>query len=154
MKTIYSLIAFVLLFIALPSNAQVRMKSCIGCGGSSMLQSQTYIHQATGQVFQPVKKIEDYRAGFVFVSAAKLERFKPKYDVYPNPTTSLVHIKGEVEDCKIQLLDMAGRAIGYEPMKGTGQEYSLDLSSAAKGTYLIVIEHPLYGNQAYKIIKL
>lgn len=136
------------------AHAQVRMKSCIGCVGGSFKKGNYYHQHATGQVFHSIEEKDNYRSGFVFVDASRAGNMKPNYSVYPNPSLEEVNITGNLKSCKIELLDMAGRVLNYRTTNTDMESYSFSLSEQSKGTYFILIHHPQYGVQTFKIVKL
>lgn len=63
--------------------------------------------------------------------------------VYPNPAKELVTLRYEMErplDAEVVLLDMMGRTIASQALRGTSGEVSFRTSSLPRGTYLVSIQ--------------
>lgn len=78
----------------------------------------------------------------------KIEPNLPEIRVFPNPTTGTITIDG-CENCKVELYDMLGRSVQKQQLNN----YSLDLSSLADGTYLLKIRDEDEIIKIEKIIK-
>lgn len=70
--------------------------------------------------------------------------------VYPNPSTGIFHVISDINDIKISVVNIAGETIMHNQQfkKGTNK---IDLSSQAKGVYLVKAEN-INGTCVKKII--
>lgn len=132
--------------------AQVRLKSCIGCGGASVSNSDFYMQSSVGQsAIADTDQSPSFRSGFVFIDA-KGSSIRQAFDcrIYPNPTTHLVNIVGDVEGGMAKIYDCMGREIGSSTLTNHS---ILSVKKWAKGTYLLQITQNGVV-QSYRIVKL
>lgn len=59
------------------------------------------------------------------------------FTVYPNPATSVLHLKGTPNNAVAYMIDLAGRIVLKKEI--TSEEENIDISSLNEGTYLITI---------------
>ena len=69
------------------------------------------------------------------------------YKIYPNPTSNVINIQGDISDLKVIIYDILGKVL----MQGEAQE-RIDISFLNKGTYFISITNNSI-NSTHKIIK-
>ncbi len=69
------------------------------------------------------------------------------YKIYPNPTSNVINIQGDISDLKVIIYDVLGKVL----MQGEAQE-RIDISFLNKGTYFISITNNSV-NSTHKIIK-
>ena len=84
---------------------------------------------------------------FVYTSNSILEKKETPINIYPNPTSSLIHIKTNKSDkTKYKLHNLYGGILesGY-----INKDLIIDLSGQVVGTYFLVVD-----NRKYKIIKI
>ncbi len=83
------------------------------------------------------------------------ENLKDKISIYPNPTQGNLNISvKEGHEVSVEVFDMLGRRIKYLPSaEVTNQPLSLDLSSVAKGSQILVVKVTVDGNSgSYKVL--
>lgn len=75
--------------------------------------------------------------------------------IYPNPTTGLVHImtKGSFDKISVSLMDISGRIIQTDKISMSGNTASIDISDKPNGVYILKIMTPDGGDQSFKVIK-
>ena len=69
------------------------------------------------------------------------------YKIYPNPTSNVINIQGDISDLKVIIYDILGKVL----MQAEAQE-SIDISFLKKGTYFLFLTNNSI-NSTYKIIK-
>ena len=69
------------------------------------------------------------------------------YKIYPNPTSNIINIQGDISDLKVIIYDMLGKVL----MQSEEQE-SIDISFLKNGTYFLSLTNNST-NSTYKIIK-
>jgi hypothetical protein len=69
------------------------------------------------------------------------------YKIYPNPTSNVINIQGDISDLKVIIYDILGKVL----MQGEAQE-RIDISFLNKGTYFISLTNNSI-NSTHKIIK-
>ncbi len=69
------------------------------------------------------------------------------YKIYPNPTSNVINIQGDISDLKVIIYDVLGKVL----MQGEAQE-RIDISFLNKGTYFISLTNNSI-NSTHKIIK-
>ena len=69
------------------------------------------------------------------------------YKIYPNPTSNVINIQGDISDLKVIIYDILGKVL----MQGEAQE-RIDISFLKKGTYFISLTNNSI-NSTHKIIK-
>ena len=69
------------------------------------------------------------------------------YKIYPNPTSNVINIQGDISDLKVIIYDILGKVL----MQGEAQE-RIDISFLKKGTYFISFTNNSI-NSTHKIIK-
>ena len=69
------------------------------------------------------------------------------YKIYPNPTSNVINIQGDISDLKVIIYDILGKVL----MQAEAQE-RIDISFLKKGTYFLSLTNNLT-NSTYKIIK-
>jgi len=69
------------------------------------------------------------------------------YKIYPNPTSNIINIQGDISDLKVIIYDLLGKVL----MQTKAQE-RIDISFLKKGTYFLSLTNNLT-NSTYKVIK-
>jgi hypothetical protein len=69
------------------------------------------------------------------------------YKIYPNPTSNVINIQGDISDLKVIIYDILGKVL----MQGEAQE-RIDISFLNKGTYFISFTNNSV-TSTHKIIK-
>ena len=69
------------------------------------------------------------------------------YKIYPNPTSNIINIQGDISDLKVIIYDLLGKVL----MQTKAQE-RIDISFLKKGTYFFSLTNNLT-NSTYKVIK-
>ena len=89
------------------------------------------------------------------ISGAKFEgqstedvKLSSELQIYPNPTTDVLHISGLKNNAEIQLVNNLGQMIKSEKLMGS----SLNVSSLPTGSYIIIIKDG-ENTSAHKFIK-
>lgn len=59
-------------------------------------------------------------------------------NVYPNPTSGIINIEGQVENAQIKIYNLLGECV-YQNMS-TSSNFNIDLSSQAEGVYFISLQ--------------
>lgn len=110
-----------------------------GKGTSASLNNYSFRHTrpAKGSNYYRLKQV-DFDGTFSFSNIVHLEMQHDgaQVETYPNPTTSLVALKGELSEGTARLLDAHGRLL-IEKQLPNGRAF--DLSPFPKGVYLIEI---------------
>jgi hypothetical protein len=57
-----------------------------------------------------------------------------KFQIFPNPASDVIYLKGMVSGSAIKIIDMTGRIVRWENINGDGV---INISSLAPGSYLL-----------------
>ena len=91
--------------------AQTKLKSCIGCGGSSTTTDTYYARSTTAQITViDCKQTNNvnYLTGFTFqaININSNQNNEITVKVFPNPTIDYLTIEGNIEGCIIKINDL------------------------------------------------
>ena len=83
------------------------------------------------------------------------ETTETEIEIYPNPFTDELHLKGKYNISLIKLTDLTGKTLisKYYDEAGTHTEDRISMEVVAPGIYLLNVQLPI-GNVSFKVIKL
>ena len=110
------IILSILVFCSFNGMAQTKLKSCIGCGGSSTTTDTYYARSTTAQITViDCKQTNNvnYLTGFTFqaININSNQNNEITVKVFPNPTIDYLTIEGNIEGCIIKINDLSGKEI-------------------------------------------
>lgn len=124
-----------------------------GTGGSfSYSLGQTDYVAATGTNGKVSQGVQQPFEIFL-LGANQLPEISSEWRIYPNPTTDIVSIKNDNDDVIVnyQLFDVTGKLIATSTDKVQSNE--INMTSLAKGNYILVIQTNNNSTKTFKIIK-
>jgi len=144
MKKLFFLLSLVMVSLIYAQDAVLPLGGNVNGNGGSLSYSVGQIATMTGEGVQQAYEIYLLTA---------LDDVKIDCDVYPNPTSDILHVRIEQlkDELMIQLLDIQGRLVEQQTMNATCVD--IDMSTLLKGIYFL---HVIQQNQTlatYKIIK-
>jgi hypothetical protein len=146
---------FLLIVCSFGSMAQTRLKSCIGCGGSSTNTENYYARSTIAQVTVIDCKEANhvnYLTGFSFqaVNRTGIQTDEITVTIFPNPAIEYLNIEGNIEGSIIKIVDLSGKEI--QAIKGECKNF-ISTSAWNSGIYFLQIQD---NNRVktFKIIKI
>jgi len=144
-----------LIVCSLGSKAQTRLKSCIGCGGTSTTSENYYTRSTTAQITvvdcNQTNSV-NYLTGFTFqainINGNQANEITVK--IFPNPTIEYLNIEGNIEGSIIKILDMSGKEI--QVIKGENQNI-VSTALWTSGIYFLQIQDETR-IKTFKVIKI
>ena len=106
----------ILIFCTFNSSAQTKLKSCIGCGGSSVTTDSYYARSTIAQITVIDCKqtnTVNYLTGFTFQAIDINNNLNNELivKVFPNPAIDYLTIEGDIEGSIIKIIDFSGKEI-------------------------------------------
>ena len=137
------------------SMAQTRLKSCIGCGGSSTTTENYYARSSTAQITVVdchQSYSVNYLTGFTFqaININSTQNNEIAVKIFPNPAIEYLNIEGNIEGTTIKIIDLSGKEI--QEIKGENKNF-ISTSLWNSGIYFLQIQD---NNRikTFKIIKI
>lgn len=149
-------ITFLLLIVcSFGTKAQTRLKSCIGCGGSSTTTENYYARSTTAQITVIDCKQTNsvnYLTGFTFqaININSNQNNEITVKIFPNPTIEYLNIEGNIEGSIIKIVDLSGKEI--QVIKGENKNF-VSTSLWNSGIYFLQIQDN-DRIKTFKIIKI
>jgi hypothetical protein len=77
----------------------------------------------------------------IMISVNEINPTQKEFSVYPNPASSVIHIRSELLNCKLQIYSMNGQIMASDHLPPGSQHTQTDISAFPAGIYLLVLSN-------------